>query len=45
LYSVIPKRKFQQEGFEANIVATTVVDDDVGNEQEDSNRLVVVEDA
>ena len=51
LYSVIPKRKFQQEGkgnLEANVDAATVVDDDVGNEpvqQEDLNRLVVVEDA
>lgn len=51
LYSVIPKRKFQQEGkgnLEANADAATVVDDDVGNEpvqQEDLNRLVVVEDA
>jgi tRNA (guanine9-N1)-methyltransferase len=49
LYSVIPKRKFQQEGkgnLEANIDAATVVDDDdVENEpvqQEDLNRLVVV---
>jgi tRNA (guanine9-N1)-methyltransferase len=47
LYSVIPKRKFQQEGkgnLEANIDAATVVDDDVENEpvqQEDLNRLVV----
>lgn len=51
LYSVIPKRKFQQEGkgnLEANIAATVVDDDDVENEpvqQEDLNRLVVVEDA
>ena len=50
LYSVIPKRKFQQEGkgnLEANIDAATVVDDDVENEpvqQEDLSRLVVVED-
>ena len=49
LYSVIPKRKFQQEGkgnIEANIDAPRV-DDDVENEpvqQEDLNRLVVVED-
>ena len=43
LYSVIPKRKFQQEGkgnLEANKDATTVVDDDIEN----LNRLVVVED-
>ena len=51
MYSVIPKRKFQQEGkgsLEANIDAATVVDDDVENEpvqQEDLNRLLVVEDA
>jgi len=44
LYSVIPKRKFQQEGkgnLGANI--TTVIDD--VEEQEDPNRLVFVEDA
>ena len=50
LYSVIPKRKLQQEGKgnrEANIDVATVVDDDVENEpvqQEELNRLVVVED-
>ena len=49
LYSVIPKRKFQQEGkgnLEAKIDAATD-DDAVENEpvqQEDLNRLVVVED-
>ena len=47
LYSVIPKRKFQQEGkgnLEAKIDAATVVEDDVGDEpvqQEDLNRLEV----
>jgi tRNA (guanine9-N1)-methyltransferase len=53
LYSVIPKRKFQQEGkgnLEANIDAATVVDDDDDDknepvQQEDLNRPVVVEDA
>ena len=45
LYSVIPKRKFQQEG-EVNLEAATVVDDDVENEpvqQKDLKRLLVVE--
>lgn len=54
LYSVIPKRKFQQQqerkdNLEANIDAATVVDDDDDEkepvQQEDLNRLVVVEGA
>lgn len=43
LYSVIPKRKFQQEGksnLETNVDAATVIDDDG-----DDDGLVVVEDA
>ena len=43
LYSVIPKRKFQQEGksnLETNVDAATVIDDDG-----DDDGLLVVEDA
>ena len=46
LYSVIPKRKFQQEGksnLETNVdAAATVVDDD---DDDDDDGLVLVEDA